>query len=566
MTQLTTVPFSKLVASDTINARPATKEGLEELAANIKMLGLISPLVVRPSAEADKFEIIDGRRRFAALALLVKSKELKRAHDVPVVIRNETNGDALEASLAANMMRLGMHPVDEYVAFARLAEQGRSDEEIAATFAIDVRRVRQRKALGTLAPAIREAYRKGKLDQKQAEAFAEHADQGVQESVYETLRRGPVYMLAPAAIRRELLPDRTPVAACAELQLVGEPAYLDAGGTITEGSLFEDTRYVDDVALAKKLARDFLRAECGKLQAAGWAWALPALDGDDPFEFDFEHVRGENGDDQADDYTDEEKARSGCLVDGRSGKLFVYRGLVRDGENALEADEDAGDDAPGLGAEIDDEEPAPRSIPADDPFAISGALTETITGAQSLAVAQLVRDDFELSVRLALAALLSSRSPARITCPDPLLEPRDFADEWQRVSALTFGEAMRQFAVAVAGTVSMVALNAWTDRKGESALVASLPAEKYLFWMREAFDPADYFKRAGKETTLAALEEIVEAGAGAGLAPIDVLADMKKGDLAAAAAGVAKACGWLPPQLRHPAYALEVAQRTEAAE
>jgi hypothetical protein len=41
---------------------------------------------------------------------------------------------------------------------------------------------------------------------------------------------------------------------------------------------------------------------------------------------------------------------------------------------------------------------------------------------------------------------------------------------------------------------------------------------------------------------------------------------MKKADLAAAAAGVAKACGWLPPQLRHPAYALEVAQRTEAAE
>ena len=49
-----------------------------------------------------------------------------------------------------------------------------------------------------------------------------------------------------------------------------------------------------------------------------------------------------------------------------------------------------------------------------------------------------------------------------------------------------------------------------------------------------------------------------------GLAPEDILAGMKKKELAAAAAGAAKACGWLPPELRHPAYAIGAAT-TEAA-
>lgn len=68
--------------------------------------------------------------------------------------------------------------------------------------------------------------------------------------------------------------------------------------------------------------------------------------------------------------------------------------------------------------------------------------------------------------------------------------------------------------------------------------------------------PEDYFKRATKAVALTAIEEMREAGRGDGLAPEDVLADMKKGELAEAAAAAAIACGWLPPELRHPAYSL----------
>ncbi|OYW56831.1 MAG: hypothetical protein B7Y80_01735 [Hyphomicrobium sp. 32-62-53] len=571
MTEQTQIAFSKLIASDAINARPATKDKLDELVASIRASGIIQPLVVRPAVEDGQFEIIDGRRRYAALAQRVKAKEIKRSHMVPVVIRYETDGQALATSLAANIMRLGMHPVDEFTAFARMAEQGRTDEEIAAAFAIDTRRVRQRRALGTLAPVIRDAYRKGKLDEKQVQAFTAHADHGVQEAAFEKLRRQGGISLLPSSIRRELMPDAVPAASCPALQLVGEQAYLEAGGTLTDGTLFDDARYVDDVPLAKRLARDVLRAECGRLHGEGWQWVQYAIEETDPSEFNFDYLHGDDGfpGDPSAEYTAEEKAASGCLVDGRSGSIEVFRGLVRRGDQAFAAEAEEPDDAPGLGAEIDDgEEPAATSTPADDPFAISGALTESITEAQSKAIAVLVQDDFELAVRLALAALESRGAPAQIsdTSGRRLAELHDFASHWQHVKRLSYGEAMQVFASAIACTVSVVALNPWADRSDANALVASLPVEKYTRWMREAFDPADYFKRASKETALAAIEEIVEAGAGRNLAPVDVLAGMKKADLAAAAADAAKAAGWLPPQLRHPTPASFEIARDEAAE
>jgi hypothetical protein len=74
--------------------------------------------------------------------------------------------------------------------------------------------------------------------------------------------------------------------------------------------------------------------------------------------------------------------------------------------------------------------------------------------------------------------------------------------------------------------------------------------------MRRQFVAADYFKRSTMAVSLAAIEEMREAGHGGGLAPEDVLADMKKPALAQAAAEAATACGWLPVPLRHPAYTL----------
>ena len=62
---------AQLKATDDVNARAKTSEDIAALADKIALKGLIVPLVVR---SADRLDIVDGRRRWQAIGLLIKSK------------------------------------------------------------------------------------------------------------------------------------------------------------------------------------------------------------------------------------------------------------------------------------------------------------------------------------------------------------------------------------------------------------------------------------------------------------------------------------------------------------
>lgn len=626
MTTVTTVPFSKLVASDTINARAATKEGLDELAASIATKGLIQPLAVRP-ADGDKFEVIDGRRRHQAIARLVKAKSWKKDAPVPVIVRNEDDSEALETSLMANTVRLPMHPVDQYEVFTRFAAQGRSDGEIAARFGIAERTVRQQRALGALAPPVRKAWRDGKISAEVARAFTIQPDRAAQEAAWAKLK-GQVSKyggLNDYTVRRELAADRPAKSSVSPVVLA---RYLAAGGTLVE-DLFDEKSYLENGALFRRVVEEVRQETLAEARAtlAGQGWAWVALDSDlpDEWRYRWERLRvdwpGPTDDEEArcdalldqidaldrsddvdedareaeiarleaeieaiDDasrlavYTPEMRARAGCAITilGEGGYRATY-GIIRPSEDgtvdledaidATEEDETGEDDgAYGRDDAAGDEEDAAEA----DPFAISGALTETITTAQTQAVATIVSNNPELALRLAVAALRTSSyaSPAKLRIEDEALArpptTSDFAKHWDTAQFASYGDILAQFAGMVAASLSLVKTHNDASRRSAMALVAALAPEDYLLWMREAFLADDYFKRASKATALAAIEEMHEAGCADGVAPEDVLAGMKKGDLAAAAAAAAKACGWLPPELRHPAYALLTPDQTRA--
>ena len=88
------------------------------------------------------FEIPAGGRRFRALELLVKQKRLAKTAPVPCVVRE--GGIAEEDSLAENVQRAPLHPLDQFRAFLALREKGQSEEEIAAAFFVSVNVVKQR--------------------------------------------------------------------------------------------------------------------------------------------------------------------------------------------------------------------------------------------------------------------------------------------------------------------------------------------------------------------------------------------------------------------------------------
>lgn len=141
------IPFNRLVLSQANVRRIKAGIAIEELAEDIARRTLLQSLTVRPVLDADgvetgMFDVPSGGRRYRALELLVKQKRLARTAPIPCVIRTE--GLAEEDSLAENVQRAPLHPLDQFRAFQALREKGRGEEEIAAAFFVSGAVVKQR--------------------------------------------------------------------------------------------------------------------------------------------------------------------------------------------------------------------------------------------------------------------------------------------------------------------------------------------------------------------------------------------------------------------------------------
>ena len=137
-------------------------------------------------AETGVFAVPVGGRRFRALELLVKQKRMSRTQPVPCVVR--TGGLAEEDSLAENLQREPLHPLDQFRAFQTLREAGLGEEEIAARFFVGAGVVKQRLKLATVAAPLLDAYAEDKMTLEQLMAFTVTDDQARQEQVWEALR------------------------------------------------------------------------------------------------------------------------------------------------------------------------------------------------------------------------------------------------------------------------------------------------------------------------------------------------------------------------------------------
>jgi ParB family chromosome partitioning protein len=130
------------------------------------------------------FEVPAGGRRYRALELLVKQKRLAKTAPVPCIV-SEAGGSisAEEDSLAENVHRVALHPLDQFRAFQTLREQGRSEEDIAAIFFVSVNVVKQRLRLAAVSPKLLDVYADDGMSLEQLMAFSVTADHPRQEQV-----------------------------------------------------------------------------------------------------------------------------------------------------------------------------------------------------------------------------------------------------------------------------------------------------------------------------------------------------------------------------------------------
>lgn len=98
-------------------------ERLQELIDSIRVHGIIQPLIVRKNG--DKYELIAGERRWRA------AKEVGLL-DAPAIVRTASDQEVLELALIENLQREDLNPIEEALAFTRLAKEfGLKQEEIA---------------------------------------------------------------------------------------------------------------------------------------------------------------------------------------------------------------------------------------------------------------------------------------------------------------------------------------------------------------------------------------------------------------------------------------------------
>jgi ParB family chromosome partitioning protein len=272
------IPFDRLVLSQSNVRRIKAGVAIEELAEDIARRTLLQSLTVRPvldehCAETGMFEVPSGGRRYRALELLVKQKRLARSAPIPCVIRTE--GIAEEDSLAENVQRAPLHPLDQFRAFQTLREKGQSEEEIAAAFFISVAVVKQRLRLAAVSPRLLDVYAADGMTLEQLMAFTVSPDHQRQEQVWEALQRS--YAKEPYAIRR-MLTEGAVRASDKRAQFVGAEAYEDAGGLILR-DLFQSDEggWWQDAGLLERLVAEKLAREAEAIRTEGWRWveALP---------------------------------------------------------------------------------------------------------------------------------------------------------------------------------------------------------------------------------------------------------------------------------------------------
>ncbi|MBY5551282.1 ParB/RepB/Spo0J family partition protein [Rhizobium leguminosarum] len=407
------IPFNELVLSQENVRKIKAGVSIEDLAEDIAHRGLLTSLSVRPELDGDgnetgNYRIPAGGRRYRALERLVSQKRLSKTAGVPCIV---SRGETLEVedSLAENVQRVSLHPLDQFRAFQTLREQGLGEEEIAARFFVLVATVKQRLRLASVSPRLLDFYAEDGMTLEQIMAFSITNDHVRQEQVWDTVSRS--HSREPYYIRR-LLTETAIRASDRRAVYVGIEAYEAAGG-VTMRDLFEQDQggWLQDPALLEQLVMEKLKADAEAIQVSeGWKWVEAA------FDFPYGHTSGlrrfygeqaEMTEDklarydatraeydkldaeyaEADEYSEateqkleqlgseldrlndrpyvfdpQEVARGGVFVSlGASGELKIERGFVR-AEDETDPSADDGNDSSDHGSDL----PATRAAGGED--------------------------------------------------------------------------------------------------------------------------------------------------------------------------------------------------------
>lgn len=147
----------ELLHSNPNNPRKQFKEEeLEDLSKSIREKGLLQPIVVRQRADGE-FEIVAGERRWRA-------SQRAGLHELPVLIRELSDGETLEIALIENIQRSDLNPLEEARAYGQLLEQfSYTQQQLADSVGKSRSHIANTLRLLTLPESVRSYIEDGKL-------------------------------------------------------------------------------------------------------------------------------------------------------------------------------------------------------------------------------------------------------------------------------------------------------------------------------------------------------------------------------------------------------------------
>jgi ParB/RepB/Spo0J family partition protein len=185
MKPISDIPISQIVPGR--NDRTVFDEsGLRELADSIKEHGLIQPITVRHANDGNLFEIVAGERRFRACKLLGWKT-------IPAIVTDLKDEEASAITLAENIARKSLDPIDEACAYqSRIESFGWSINDLSKYAGTSTIHIQFRLKLLKLIPEIQKLIRGGNIQIGYAQILADaNLDSNFQLLAFSKLRDNP---------------------------------------------------------------------------------------------------------------------------------------------------------------------------------------------------------------------------------------------------------------------------------------------------------------------------------------------------------------------------------------
>jgi ParB family chromosome partitioning protein len=159
------VPTAYLRANPRNPRKTYDADDLADLTSSIREKGIVQPILVRPVAGSSDFEIIAGERRWRAA-------QKAGLHEVPVVVQEATDREALEIAIIENVQRADLNALEEALGYQQLiSDHNYTQQQLADAIGKSRPHIANTLRLLNLPDPVKEYLREGKLSAGHARAL-----------------------------------------------------------------------------------------------------------------------------------------------------------------------------------------------------------------------------------------------------------------------------------------------------------------------------------------------------------------------------------------------------------